>query len=194
MEFLKPSSTRDSFASTKWKTIARLASHFPSYQLHDSHGRWERSPPGKKERKGENEGVNAGRRKRRRKKRGFVAKRERERGREGGGMMRSGSASGNKSARSLIAAMMDARGDPVTRSWFQKSVPGIPGGAIKNSMHPRVRSSPNVIMETGEITPARQLPDESSFSTCILISKLMNVSRGKNVSSVVNGFFERSKL
>lgn len=26
------------------------------------------------------------------------------------------SASGNKSARSLIAAMMDARGDPVTRS------------------------------------------------------------------------------
>lgn len=29
MKFLKPPPTRDSFASTKWKTIARFASHFP---------------------------------------------------------------------------------------------------------------------------------------------------------------------
>lgn len=109
MEFLKPSSTRDSFASTKWKTIARLASHFPSYQLHDSHGRWERSSPpplpGKKGRKWERGGEEKGEG---RNEDSWRNERERER-------MRS-SASGNKSARSLIAAMMDARGDPVTRS------------------------------------------------------------------------------
>lgn len=111
MEFLKPSSTRDSFASTKWKTIARLASHFPSYQLHDSHGRWERSPLEKRKKRRERRGERGEKKKEEEETR--VAKRERER--ERGGMMRS-SASGNKSARSLIAAMMDARGDLVTRS------------------------------------------------------------------------------
>lgn len=112
MEFLKPSSTRDSFASTKWKTIARLASHFPSYQLHDSHGRWERSPLEKRKKRRERRGEKKGEKKKEEEET-RVAKRERER--ERGGMMRS-SASGNKSARSLIAAMMDARGDLVTRS------------------------------------------------------------------------------